>query len=253
MYAAERQQQILQQARALGRVEVNALAIELGVTPETIRRDLSTLVRAGTLRRAHGGAIPVERLVTFEPEITSRATIMAAEKLRIARAALADIPEQGTIFLEAGSTPSALADLLPADRELTVVTTGLTIALSLATRPKFTVLIVGGRVRRRTLAAVDDWALRDLTGARVDVAFLGTNGFSVAGGLTTPDVAEAAVKRAALSIGRRTVLLADHSKLGVVSLCRYGDVSDVDLLVTDSLSTRDAKELTGLGVQVRQA
>ncbi|HEX3815921.1 MAG TPA: DeoR/GlpR family DNA-binding transcription regulator [Mycobacteriales bacterium] len=253
MYAAERQQQILQQARAHGRVEVTALAADLDVTPETIRRDLSVLVRHGTLRRAHGGAIPVERLVTFEPEITARSAIMAEAKQRIARAALVEIPQQGTIFIEAGSTPGALADLLPANRSLTVVTTGLSIALGLATKPKITVLIVGGRVRGRTLAAVDDWALRDLAELHVDVSFLGTNGFSVSGGLTTPDVAEAAVKRAALSIGRRTVLLADHSKLGVLTLCGYGAISAIDLVVTDQLTHQDVTELTTAGVEVRQA
>lgn len=251
MYAAERQREILAQARSSGRVEVNALATELSVTPETIRRDLSALVRAGALQRAHGGAIPVERLVGFEPEIRSRTTVLSDEKQRIARAALAEIPENGTIFLESGSTPAALAELLPADQTLTVVTTSLTIALALATRPRLTVLIIGGRVRGRTLAAVDDWALRDLASARVDVAFLGTNGFSAAGGLTTPDVAEAAVKRAALDVGRRTVLLADHSKLGVSCLCRYGSLSDVDLLITDEIAEDEAAELAG--TQVRQA
>jgi DeoR family fructose operon transcriptional repressor len=253
MYAAERQHRILQQARARGRVEVTALAADLDVTPETIRRDLSTLVRQGALRRAHGGAIPVERLTAFEPEITARATMMAAEKQRIATAALAEIPQQGTIFIEAGSTPGALAELLPTDRPLTVATTGLPVALSLAAKPTVTVLIVGGRVRNRTLASVDDWALRDLAGLRVDIAFLGTNGFSVDGGLTTPDVGEAAVKRAALSIGRRTVLLADHSKLGSLTLCRYGELCDLDLLITDGLEPEDVAELHATGIEVRQA
>lgn len=248
MYAAERQEQILASARALGRVEVMTLAKELSVTPETIRRDLSTLVRAGALRRAHGGAIPVERLASFEPEISSRRTIMAAEKARIANAALDEIPDQGTIFIESGSTPGALAELLP-DRPFTVVTTGLAIATTLAKRPQLTVLMVGGRIRGRTLAAVDDWAIRDLSSVRVDIAFLGTNGFSARDGLTTPDVAEAAVKRAALSIGRRTILLADHTKFGTASLCRYGDLSDLDLLITDRLPDDAVNELPGLAVR----
>jgi DeoR family fructose operon transcriptional repressor len=248
MYAAERQEQILARARALGRVEVATLAKELGVTPETIRRDLSTLVAAGALRRAHGGAIPVERLASFEPEISSRETIMAAEKARIAKAALGEIPDQGTIFIEAGSTPGALAEVLP-DRPLTVVTTGLAVATALTKRPKLTVLMVGGRIRGRTLAAVDDWAMRDLSSARVDVAFLGTNGFSTEDGLTTPDVAEAAIKRAALSIGGRTILLADHTKFGAASLCRYGDLSDIDLLITDALPDHAIKALPGLAVR----
>lgn len=248
MYAAERQEQILARARTLGRVEVATLAKELGVTPETIRRDLSALEKAGALRRAHGGAIPVERLASFEPEISSRKAIMAAEKARIAKAALDEIPDRGTIFIEAGSTPGALAELLP-DRPLTVVTTGLSVATTLTKRPRLTVLMVGGRIRGRTLAAVDDWAIRDLSSVRVDVAFLGTNGFSAEDGLTTPDVAEAAIKRAALSIGRRTILLADHTKFGAASLCRYGSLSDLDLLITDELPKHAADSLPDLEVR----
>lgn len=254
MYAAERQRLITERARTQGRVEVAALAADLQVTPETIRRDLSVLVRGGLLHRAHGGAIPVQKLVGFEPDIGARAGMMAEQKRRIAAAALAEVPDAGTIFVEAGSTPYALAEQLPTDRALTVVTTGLPIALLLAGRPALTVLMVGGRIRGRTLAAVDDWALRDLAGVHVDVAFLGTNGVCAEGGLTTPDVGEAAVKRTALSIGCRTVLLADHSKVGIVSLCRYGGLADLDVFVTDTGVRSDAaRQLADAGLEVVRA
>jgi DeoR family fructose operon transcriptional repressor len=82
IYAEERQQQIVQRARAEGRVEVVTLAEDLGVTSETIRRDLTALERAGVLRRVHGGAIPVERL-GFEPGLAARDAVMTAEKERI--------------------------------------------------------------------------------------------------------------------------------------------------------------------------
>ncbi len=90
-------------------------------------------------------------------------------------------------------------------------------------------LAVGGRVRPRSLACVDDWALDALSKLRVTVAFLGTNGLSVENGLTTPDPAEATVKRATLSIAQHTVLLADHSKVGEVSLLRYGELDQFAL------------------------
>src|SRR3954471_18010940 len=121
MYAEERQQRILDEARRAGRVEVAALAELRDVTPETVRRDLTVLERHGVLRRVHGGAIPVERL-GFEPTLSVRETVMTEEKERIARAALAELPEAGTILLDAGSTTARLADALPVDRELTVVT-----------------------------------------------------------------------------------------------------------------------------------
>lgn len=233
MYAEERQQAILHRARTEGRVDVVALAEGLAVTTETIRRDLTVLERAGVVRRVHGGAIPVERL-GFEPAVATRDTVMTAEKERIAKAALAELPEEGSVILDAGTTTGRLAAVLPADRELTVVVNSPVLAAQLAARPNLTVLMVGGRVRGRTLAAVDDWALAPLATLCVDVAFMAANGVSAARGLTTPDIAEAAVKRAMIGAARRTVLLADHTKVGNDCMARFGDLADVDVLVTDT-------------------
>src|SRR3954465_13136013 len=94
MYAEERQQEILRRTREAGRVDVMTLAEDFGVTMETIRRDLTALERSGTLRRVHGGAIPVERL-GFEPALAARDAVMTAEKERIAKAALAELPADG--------------------------------------------------------------------------------------------------------------------------------------------------------------
>ena len=121
MYAEERQQHIVDRARREGRVDVAELSAELAVTGETIRRDLSVLERHGLLRRVHGGAIPVERL-GFEPALAARDTLLTAEKDRIAKAALAEVPDEGSIILDAGSTTARLAEILPVDRQLTVLT-----------------------------------------------------------------------------------------------------------------------------------
>src|SRR6202034_2128272 len=120
--------------------------------------------------------------------------------------------------------------------------------------PNLTVLAVGGRVRPRSLACVDDWALETLSRVRVTVAFLGTNGLSVEHGLTTPDPAEAAVKRAMLSIAPHTVLLAGHSKVGVASLLGYGELDQIATLITDSaLPQSQERELQDAGIRVIRA
>jgi DeoR family transcriptional regulator, fructose operon transcriptional repressor len=253
LFGDERQEAILAEISREGRASVTALAERFAVVGETIRRDLAELERRGAIRRVHGGAIPAEK-VTFEPPIEDRASRMTAEKEHIAAAALTELPAEGSIFIEAGSTPSYLANALPSDRALTVVTNGGYIANVLARHDHLTVLSVGGRVRPRSLACVDDWALDVLSRLHVDVAFLGTNGISAGGGLTTPDLAEAAVKRATLTIGARTVLLADHSKVGVVSLARYGELNQIDLLVTDTgLPLEDMRELGDAGLRVIRA
>lgn len=250
MYAPERHQQILATARADGRVDVNRLADDLDVTPETIRRDLTVLERHGLVRRVHGGAIPVERL-GFEPGIADREGKLAGEKERIAKAALDEVPDGGAVIFDAGTTTVRLAELLPTDRELTVVTHALPVAMVLAMRPGITLHLVGGTVRGRTLAAVGSWAERELRDIHADVAFLGTNGLSVEHGLTTPDLAEASVKRALVANARRTVVLADHSKIGRVEFAHVVPLTAVDTVITDSgVEPELVEELEAAGPRV---
>ncbi len=253
MYAEERQLEILRRARAEGRVDVTALADAFKVTSETVRRDLTTLERAGVLRRVHGGAILMERL-GFEPALATRDSALTDEKERIAKVALAEVPDEGAIILDAGTTTARLAQALPLDRELTVVVNSPAIAAVLGPRENLTVLQLGGRVRGRTLATVDDWALRPLAEIYVDVAFIATNGCSVERGLTTPDPAEASVKRAMINSARRVVLLADHTKIGYDHLARFGELTDVDLLITDTGLADDlVTEVEAVGVRVIRA
>jgi DeoR family fructose operon transcriptional repressor len=250
MFAEERHQAILRLARAAGRVDVSSLSEEFAVTPETIRRDLTVLERAGQVRRVHGGAIPLERS-GFEPTLSARAASFTAEKQRIAKAALAELPEAGAILLDAGTTTREFAAIIPSDRELLVVVNSPAIAMSLADRSNLTIWMLGGRVRQRTLAVVDEWATRLLENVRVDVAFMATNGVSIERGLTTPDPSEAQVKRSMMTAARRVVLLADHSKIGTDYFASFGSVADVDVLVTDSNVDRELiEELSDAGPRV---
>ncbi|MEV0408688.1 DeoR/GlpR family DNA-binding transcription regulator [Actinoallomurus sp. NPDC050550] len=250
MYAEERQQEILRRTREAGRVDVVTLAEDFGVTMETIRRDLTVLERAGTLRRVHGGAIPVERL-GFEPALAARDAVLTAEKERIAKAALAELPDEGSVIIDAGSTTGRLVEVLPSDRELTVIVNSPPLATVLATRPNLNVIMLGGRVRGRTLATVDDWAMRPLDRLRVDVAFMGTNGCSVEAGLTTPDPAEAAMKESMMKAARRTVVLVDHTKVGNDYLARFAALSEVSVLITDTgLDAGLAADLAAEGPEV---
>ncbi|MCE7078980.1 DeoR/GlpR family DNA-binding transcription regulator [Streptomyces sp. ST2-7A] len=253
MYAQERRQEILRLAREEGRVEVVSLAEGFGVTSETVRRDLKALGRAGLLRRVHGGAIPIGRL-DFEPDLGRREATAVEEKERIARAALDELPREGSVIIDAGSTTAAFAALFPSDVRLTVVTHALPLAARLADHPGIELHLIGGRVRHRTRAAVDAWALRTYGEISADLVFLATNGFSPDTGLTTPDLAEAAVKRVLIAAGRRVVLLADSGKSGREHFARFGDLRDIDLLITDTdLDPRDAREIEACGTEVRRA
>lgn len=253
MYATERQQQILELARRDGRVEVKDLAESFDVTTETVRRDLTVLERRGLVRRTHGGAIPVERL-GFEPAVSDREGRMAGQKERIAKAALDEVPDGGAVLLDAGTTTVRLAELLPTDRELTVVTHALPVATVLATRPNVILHLLGGTVRGRTLAAVGAWTEQALRDIYADVAFVGTNGITVEHGLTTPDLGEAAVKRAIVHAARRVVVLADHTKFGRSDLAHVAPLSAVDTVITDlELDPELADEVEAAGPRVVRA
>ncbi len=249
MYAEERRQEIALVVRQNGRGDVTALADRFEVTPETIRRDLTDLEQRNVLRRVHGGAIPIERF-RAEPAIAEKVASMATEKARIASAALPFVPDQGTVLLDAGTTTLALARVFP-HLHLTVFTNSAPVAVELATRPDVQLYLVGGRVRGRTLAHVGDWALRALAEVRVDVAFVGTNGLSAERGLSTPDPAEAAVKREMCRAAQQVVVLSDHTKIGEESAVRFAPIDQVDVLVTDTgLAATDREALEEAGVEV---
>ena len=223
---------MLDTARAQGRVDVTGLAKDLAVTPETVRRDLTALERRGQLRRVHGGAIPVEWL-GIEPAVSDRESHSARQKERAARAALDELPDGGSIILDAGTTTARLAGLLTTDRELTVVTLSIPVVGILVSRPNITLHLLGGVVRGRPLAAVGDWTRAQIADIFADVAFMGTTGISVGRGLTSPDLTEASVTRALIHAARRTVVLADHTKFGREDFARVAPLRDIDTVITD--------------------
>ena len=234
-----RQSRILAVARVEGRVDVATLAADFGVSTETIRRDLKVLAERRLVKRTHGGAVPLES-AAFESDVDFRSQVDLLQKQRIAQHAVGLLHGAETVFLDEGFTPRLVAENI-ADRRLTVVTASLLVAQALADSQSVTVLLLGGKLRGRTLATVDSWALRQLGELRIDLAFLGTNGITPEDGLTTPDPAVAAVKRTAAERSRRTVLLATDAKFGVSTFVRFADVSDLEAVVTGTeLPEREA-------------
>ena len=250
MYAEDRQQWIVTRVRTDGRVDVAEVAEQLAVSPETVRRDLRQLQRNGLVRRVHGGAFPMER-AGFETTLSSRTTRMVTEKHRIAKAAADLMAGAESVFLDEGFTPQLVAEALPTEVPLTVVTAALPTATLLARNPATTVIQLGGRIRGRTMATVDQWTIRMLDELVIDLAYVGANGISREHGLTTPDPAVAEVKRRAVRAARRAVFIGDHTKFGVDSFCRFADVGDFEVIVTDNgLSGVEARRYELLGAQV---
>lgn len=253
IYAEERQQAIAELVHTHGRASVSDLAQRFAVTSETIRRDLDVLSSRGLVGRVHGGAVPPERIRLVEAGVGAREASQAAEKQRIAQAALAWLPttEDATILLDAGTTVGRLAELLPPNRVKTVVTNSLSAASAVSMRSVADVELLGGRVRGITQASVGSSTVDALRGLRVDVAFLGANGFSPTYGFSTPDPAEGSVKKAMVDCGRIVVMLADSTKYGSDYLVRFARLHDVQVLITDDgLPASHLKSLADQGIEV---
>jgi DeoR family fructose operon transcriptional repressor len=252
VYPEERQQAIADLVMSRGRASVAELAEAYAVTTETVRRDLAALDRAGLLRRVHGGAVPARALHVVESGVSERESTRADYKDAIADAATEFLPLAGaSVLFDAGTTTSRVAALLPPDRELVVVTNAVPIAARLAGMPSVSLQLLGGRVRGVTQAAVGEQVLRVLDTLRVDIAFIGTNGISMAHGLSTPDTEEAAVKRAMVRCANYVVVVADSSKFGREEFVSFAPIDSVDALVTDKeISDADRKSLTEHGVEV---
>ena len=182
----------------------------------------------------HGGAIPAASLSVLEVAVNERDLAQSEQKDRVAEAAVAYLPTNGgSVLLDAGTTTARLAGLLPLDVAFTVFTNAVPIAGRLAGRGNVDLHVLPGRVRRTTQAAVGEETVAAISRLRTDVAFVGTNGLSVAHGLSTPDASEAAAKNAMIRSAQRVVVLADSSKIGHESTVRFGDLDQVDVLITD--------------------
>lgn len=255
MYAEERHQAIAELVATRGRVSVTELAAHFDVTTETVRRDLSTLERLKLLRRVHGGAVSVRSVTMLEAHLSERDHEHAAEKERIARAALELLPADGcTIILDAGSTTARFAQLLPSSSQWTVITNAVPIAALLAPLPHVELQLLPGRVRTATQAAVGHATVTALGEFRADLAFVGTNGITLNHGLSTPDPEEAATKRAMIESAQRVVTLADASKVGQERTVRFAALSEVDVLVTDeAVDPADVEMFETAGLDVVRA
>jgi DeoR family fructose operon transcriptional repressor len=230
-------------------VRVEELTGQLGVSSATIRRDLGELEKLGELRRVYGGAVSTGGRLD-EPLFDDKTSVAAAEKRRIAEAALQYIQPNDTIYLDGGSTVLELARLLKDRSNVTIVTNSLRAAVELAGRgPRL--ILVGGELRRlaqTTVGALTRLMIEDL---HVDKAFMGTIGLSLDEGLTTTDPIEAYTKVLIMEHAREVILLADSSKAHKVSFTRAGRLEDVRVLITDNQFDRKlAKELRKRGLEV---
>lgn len=208
----ERQQRIRDRLSVDGRVIAASLAAEFGVSEDTIRRDLRDMAAAGLCERVYGGALPVANCLT---SLAQRSAQDKPRKQRLARTLLSSMQARSVVFLDAGSTNLALAELIPDAFELTIITNAAAIALALAEKPSVETILIGGKFDRMVGGAVGAEAVEQLRHFTPDLCVIGTCGFSRSGILSVYGHEDAAFKRAAVSQAKETAVAVTTEKIGV--------------------------------------
>lgn len=233
MKTGPRRQQILHLLEENGSLDVGELADRFAVTVVTIRKDLDELEREGLLQRTFGGAVFTHRS-RFNRSFLERVRQHQREKRAIATAALEYIKDGDTIILDAGSTTLVLAQILKEQtRSAFIITCSVPVALELSSAG-YDILLLGGMVRNKSLALLGRETLAMLDRYRADKAFLGSSGFTVEKGHTTPNPDDAQIKEAIMKVSKEIYVLVDSSKYGDQCLTRFAHLRDVDLTITDS-------------------
>lgn len=226
-----RQSEILDIARAEGRVSVEDLAERFGVTLQTIRRDLTELADAGQLERVHGGAVLRSGAANIGYE--QRRLMNAAAKAAIGRCCAAMVPDDSSLFINIGTTTEAVARALLGHRNLTVVTNNLNVANILAQNESCEVIVAGGVLRRSDGGLVGDLTTEAISHFKVDYAIVGTSALDSDGDLLDFDPQEVRVSRAILRQARQSFLVADASKLERRAPVRIASLSEIARVFTD--------------------
>lgn len=231
MLSVERHQQILEKVLSRKSVRVNELSDILDVSVATIRRDLSQMEERGLIQRVHGGAIPVED--SEEPPILHRKSKQYEAKQRIGIAAADLVKDNETIIITSGTTTEGMVPYLTGKNGLTVITNALNIASQLARYSHISVIVLGGWLRHSEFSMhghLTDQALQDL---HADKLFHGIFGLDPEFGLTGADMQEVQTDRKILSAAQQLIILADHTKFGVIGQIRLVPVERANTIITD--------------------
>ncbi|TBR75311.1 MAG: DeoR/GlpR transcriptional regulator [Burkholderiaceae bacterium] len=228
-----RQLHLLGVVRSRGSVTVEKLAEKLGVTLQTVRRDVHRLDEAGLLTRFHGG-VRVPSSTTENIAHQQRESLNAEGKLRIARAVAAHIPNDCSLILNIGTTTEAVAKALLQHTGLRVITNNLNVAAILSRNLTCEVIVAGGVVRARDLGIVGEAAVSFIRQFKVDIALIGISGIEDDGSLRDYDYREVLVAQTIIEHAREVWLVADSSKFNRPAMVELATLSQIDRLYTDA-------------------
>jgi DeoR family glycerol-3-phosphate regulon repressor len=228
-----RQLRLIEFVRTRSSATVEQLAEELGVTLQTVRRDIQRLAEAGTLTRFHGG-VRVPSSTTENIAHQQRQRLHAQGKARIARAIARQVPNDCSLILNIGTTTEAIAQALLHHTGLRVITNNLNVATILCGNPSFEIIVAGGVVRPRDRGIVGEAAVDFIRQFKVDIALIGISGIESDGSLRDYDYREVKVAQTIIEQAREVWLAADASKFNRPAMVEVAALSQIDRLFTDA-------------------
>ena len=251
MLTSERKAVILERIRKDGRLVAKAFAEELGLSEDTVRRDLREMAGEGLLSRVHGGALPIQPDL---PDFSTRRGVASDEKQRLGARAAAMIKPGQIIFLDGGTTNAAIVRALPRTFSFTIVTHSPTIAGELEHHPTAEVLLIGGRLYKHSMVAVGAVASAAITAIRPDIFFLGATAVHPRHGFSTSDFEEAAIKRLIVSQSTETWVPATLDKLDAVSPVTIMPMeAATGMIVAEGIGRQQVELLEAAGLRLERA
>ncbi len=232
MNSAERRMVIYTMLQENSTVEVNALAAKFNVSTMTIRRDLAVFEQQGLVVTTYGGAY-ISQGVGIEPSFSLKQGQMALEKQLIAKKAASLVEEGNSIIIDCGTTTLHIAKYLEKKRVI-VISNSWPIANHIEPNSKVKLILAPGEYSHTSAGALSSMTVDFYKNFQVDIAFIGTQGFSYEHGATVPDIEDANVKKAIFESAKKRVLVIDHSKIGNHYLAKHAEPTDFDIIVTDS-------------------
>ncbi len=251
MLTTQRKQHLLDVLQRDGQIVAKQISQALGVSEDTIRRDLRELAHEGLLQRVHGGALPASPAVA---DFAKREDILADAKVAIGRAAAALIKPGQVVILDGGTTALQIARHLPPTLDATIVTHSARIAVELVTHPRVEVILIGGRLFKHSIVSVGAAAMEAISHIRADIYFMGVTGIHAEAGLSTGDFEEAHVKYALCRCAADTLVLASQEKIGAASQYVIAPLSEVSgLIVEAAVEIERLQPFEALGLSIIRA
>jgi len=233
----ERQRELFRLVGRTGRLSIAQICEQFNISEATARRDLEALAEQGLVQRVHGGAVLVSSATVEEP-VLRRSHEQEQDKECIGRAAAALVRDEETVFLGSGTTVLQVAHNL-VTRNITVITNSLPVINLMSEKQNITLIALGGMLRASELSFIGHITEQAVAEVRADKVIIGIRAISLDQGLTNDYLPETLTDRVILQAGREIIIVADHTKCGVVSTAFVAPLTVMNTLVTDNKTDPD--------------